>query len=284
VLFTEINEIRREFGINEHKPEEIRSRLRTLQSELHPDRTGGEFQEGNDKERFLRVSAALDYIEKHETNESALVPVSMMADLLKVIRDLVPAQQEKNAETALNTSVATKLTTLHTQYKTPRITTSAISIVLSAIWLFPNQIADHPVLGHYLDTSSITFSVLWFYSVVITAMIWVRTSMHEEKRKRFLGIIKTEGWQNERFMKFVSEINFDEDDKKRFTKDSFMRDLVCKQPIHRSLFLQFRFQRPDELDPELAQGIVDSVVGRAEQRGLIAKDLVKTLSETYYVC
>lgn len=283
-MFTEINEIRREFGINEDKPEEIRSRLRTLQSELHPDRTGGEFKEGNDKERFLRVSAALDYIEKHETNESSLVPVSMMTDLLKIIRDLVPAQQEKNAETALNTSVATKLTTLHVQYRTPRITTSAISIVLSAIWLFPNQITDHPVLGHYLDPSSTIFSVLWLYSVLITAMIWIRTSMQEEKRKQFLGIIKTEGWQNDRFMQFIKEINFDEDDKKRFTKDSFIRDLVWKQSMHHSFFLQFLFQRPNGLDPELAQGIVDSVVSRAEQRGLIAKDLVKTLSETYYVC
>lgn len=284
MLFTDINQIRREFGIDQQKPKDIRLHLRALQGELHPDRTGGEFQEGGDKERFLRISEALDYLEKTEINENALVPVSVMTDLVKVMRDLVPVQQEKGAEAVLNSSVANKLATLHTNFRTPRITTSALSIVLSSIWLFPKQIADHPVLGHYLDPSSRSFSLLWLNSIIITSMIWVLTSMQEEKRKRFLGAIKTEIWQNERFMRFIKDINFDEDDKRRFTKDSFVRDLRWQQRLKPSFILNIIYQRPYELDSELAQGIADSVIQRAEQRGLIVKDSLKTLSETYYIC
>ena len=237
--FIDIDQIRREFGIDEQKPGDIRSRLRALQSQLHPDRTGGEFQEGNDKERFLRASEALDFLDQYEIKENTLIPVSVMTDLVKVMRDLVPAQQEKSAETALNSSVATKLATLHTKFRTPRITTSAISIVLSAIWLFPKQIADHPVLGHYLNPTNTIFSVLWCYSIILTAMIWIMTSMQEEKRKHFLGIIRTEVWQNERFMLFTKGINFDDDGKQRFTKDSLVRDLIWQQKLHRPFLLQF---------------------------------------------
>jgi len=282
--FTGINQIRRKYGIDEHNPEDIRSRLRVIQSQLHPDRTGGEFQDGNGKEQFLEVNAALDYLENHEIIENPLVPMSAMTELVKVMRDLVPAQQEKNAETALSSSVATKLVTLNTEFRSPRITTSAISIVLSAIWLFPSQIANHPILGHHLDPSNIKFTVFWAFSLFLTAMIWIMTSMLEERRKQFLGIIKTEGWQNKRFMKYIQDINFDEDNKQRLTKDSFVQDLMLQQRISQSSLFLFTFQRPNELDAELAQGIADIVISRAEQRGMIAKDSLKTLSETYYVC
>ena len=108
--------------------------------------------------------------------------------------------------------------------------------------------------------------------------------MEEEKRKRFLGVIKTEGWQNERLMHFLKDLNSDEDDKRRFTKDSFVQDLILQQKNIRPGIFDIVFQRPFELDPELAQGIADSVINRAEQRGLIAKESLKTLSETYYLC
>ena len=88
--FTDIDQIRREFGIDELKPKDIRARLRTIQGQLHPDRTGGAFQKDGDKERFLRISEALDYLDKHEINENALVPMSVMTDLVKIMRDLVP--------------------------------------------------------------------------------------------------------------------------------------------------------------------------------------------------
>jgi hypothetical protein len=283
------DDIRREFGLSATEPDELRLRLRALQGELHPDRSGGDFASAEAEARFHRIQESIDALDQFPKH-TAMVPVSTVVELVTLMRDAVATKASETAGSAINQTVAASLDSLRTQYRTPRITTSAITIVLSALWLFPSKLAEHPVLGRFLDAKSPWFSAIWLYSLLVTGFLWIAASRTEEQRRGFLGLVKTESWQNRMFWQFLRELGFEKDGMRTFAKDQFVEFLIRSDlsshfdspPFSRIALRPLGLWRsPTDIDAELAQGIADSVVARAVVNGAVKKEARASVGEVF---
>jgi len=70
------------------------------------------------------------------------------------------------------------------------------------------------------------FATLWLYSVVLTAVIWLYSAIQEDRRRQFLGLIKTERWQNQHLELVLRHLSPDADGTTRLSKDAFTDQLL----------------------------------------------------------
>ncbi|GKT29186.1 hypothetical protein ADUPG1_001091, partial [Aduncisulcus paluster] len=62
--FTSLEEIKREYLIESNDIDEMVGALKGQLKEIHPDHEGGDFESGEQKERVLKLNAALDFVRK----------------------------------------------------------------------------------------------------------------------------------------------------------------------------------------------------------------------------
>ncbi len=272
--FSSLDQIRDEFNLEYEESDKIRVKLREMQSSIHPDRNKGVFPSESDETLFHKISNAIQFID--QTNESgALVPISAVTDLTKAVTDLINAQTPKQ-DSSLSEQIKGSIESYSSRFKMPKIALSAITVALSAVWLFPKTIQDHPILGKWLDISSNFFQIVWLYVFAITILFWVISWMKEEKQKNFQESLKTEMVQNEIFRDFLNNI-----DKKTFTIEDFVEYLMKKYfRRHSSPFLLI-LGNPREISLSMAHTIADVIIKRGLSRQAIKKKSVGNISETY---
>lgn len=287
INFNNLEQVKQEFGIQENEPAEIRKKLRVLQAELHPDKysASGEFESQEKKERYMRVEAAIKFLENNGKEQTALIPVNEVTNLIKAVTSLIPANQAITAETNLSTQVSQNLANIRVQYIAPKVIVSAIPAVITAIWIFPTTVLEHPVLKMYIDIGSPQFLMVWLGSLMFSAFFWLFFQRIEYRQRQFQLLLKTESFQNSLFQDFLQVA-----DEEHFTKDEFINFITNRRDgrkrRYRSLISvmidEFFKIAPDYIDVELAQNLADIIFERAEKRNVIEKDLsAQSLSEYY---
>ncbi|WHT39484.1 hypothetical protein QNH98_01915 [Myroides sp. mNGS23_01] len=183
MTYNSINEIKKDFQIDSDSLEIIRDRVNTIRTEIHPDRTNGEFPNENIKERYYKANNAIEYIDSIKNNQS-LIMVEKVTDLVKVITELIPTDRQNSLEQNLNSKISFAISTYRSKMFVPKISLTAITAVLTFLFLFPGQIKDNPTLSKFIDPTSSFFAIIWFFLLFYSVIFWIMIFINEEKSKK----------------------------------------------------------------------------------------------------
>jgi hypothetical protein len=298
--FNELGQIKKEFGIEAEELEEIRKQLRQLLREVHPDTNGGSFATEDAEKQYHKISDAINFIDERKSTDNALILRSEVQELIRVIRDIVPQATQSDPEKKLAELIDSDIKIFKTRHKFPKITTATISVVISALWLFPNTIKEHPVLSRLIDLQSPSFTALWLLTLAATASYWLLTALQEHREEQSKKYLKLETVQNQIFRGFLRYKNYvhkkeDKNEVLRFEKDDLIGYVKNFEQIENPIYstkeklrtileqgLRLHY-RAGNIDTELAQSLADTIVQRGLLKGIIEKESKKSLSDIFIV-
>lgn len=299
--FTDIEQVKRKFRVDGTTLEEIRKQLRQLLKEVHPDTNHGSFASQEDEKKYHQIKDAISFIDEQRPKDTSIALRSEIHELLLEIRKIVPKTAQVDFERKLDTIIENDIKMFKMKHKFPKITTAVISAVISALWLFPNSIRGHPILSRFIDLQSPFFAAFWFLCLLFTASYWLVTAYQENREKQFKKYLKLETVQNQIFRDFLRFQTYKPKDEstdtvKKFEKDDLIRYIRNFESIENPILrlgkerLTIQLQRNVKLhylgghiDTELAQSLADTILQRILLKGVIEKDLKKSLSDIYIV-
>jgi hypothetical protein len=284
--FVSLGQIRTHFDLSSENPDEIKKELRIIIKTIHPDKNGGVFRTKADEKYFFEIQNALDYLENINT---ALVTRQELRALTQVLKDFIPASQSKVNEKALilETRIDSSIKYFKNNHILPKISTTVISTILTALWLFPKSISEHPVLKNYLSTNNPLFNILWLFAIVACGCTWVILKTFESKDEKIKKGLRLETNINKMFTSFIREyplrddkngfIYFDEDALITFIMDyNFYRYYSSRYSLTR--LKKFLF---GGIDIDLAQSLCDVIIEKGISRNAIEKVENQSIKVTY---
>ncbi len=281
--FKSLEQIRKSFGISQDAPEDIRRELRRRLKKIHPDTlSGAQPSAENEPEEVLRLTAALNFLDDSK-RRTAVVPVEEVTDLVKAIRDLVPAEnKQQETEDRLSQQVDDQIKEARVAGRRPRIFLTAVAAVLTLAWLFPSLTSDNPILNRFINVENPVFNVVWLAVLLYTGAIWLMFKLWSEREAEHRKEMKLEATQNRIFEGFVlSQAQYrNASEGISFTKDqlvSYIQDCGPRGSRLASLLMG----RPMSMDPGLAQRLAEVIVVKAAARGILKKDENHSLRERY---
>lgn len=275
--YTSLQQIREDFQIAEEDPETIRTRLRMKQSSIHPDRTGGSFASKEDETLFHRLGIAIEFLDNRD-KYGALVSVSAVTDLTKAVTELIKAQSSVPDNT-LSEKIKDQIQSYRSRFALPKITISAITVALTAVWIFPNTVKDHPILGKWFDPSSSLFGIAWIYVLLSTVAFWLLVWRNEERQREFQESLKTEMVQNRIFRDFLRHF-----EKNKFSIEDLVDFIIDRHPRSYHFLPPFSLiGNPREISISTAHTIAEVIIKRALSRQAIKKESIGQISETYTI-
>lgn len=209
---------------------------------------------------------------RNSENQNTLVPMSeVLQTLAEIIQ--VPAKKDKDYKEVLNEklyeNIQSRLLITKKHLRTPRIGSATMLAVITFLWMFPNQVLEHPLIQMLFGDAdkydkalfAMTIIFVWLCALVIVILIWVDSVCRERIEKGIMERLKLESIQNEIFMNFLNSISSN----KQFSKLDFMEYLACglnEGKKHRKT-LHFK---PEE---EIVQNMADIILLRAKEYGVI---------------
>jgi hypothetical protein len=271
-----LQEIKDEFDIQTDELNSIKSILKELKKEVHPNNTKGEFLNDAQRERYYKTDAALDYLEKHKSNDQ-LVIVEKMTDLVKmIVSEIIPSNKQSSLEQNLDNKITSALDIFKSKSLFPKISLTAITGVVTFLFLFPNQIKENPYLAHYCNFQSPVFFMTWLMLLTFTGMFWLLTYRNEERAKRNLSLLKVDSTQNRIFNNFIERNNA-----KQFSKDDLTQHIfLFSSGRHRESITNFIFGS-EIITLEVAQSTAEVIINRAEKKNIIKKQDGNGLADIY---
>ncbi|MCH5689830.1 hypothetical protein LWM68_39750 [Niabella sp. W65] len=161
--FTSTEEIQAHFGIETPDIDELRKQLKAMFAEVHPDKTGGEYQSRKQQRDYEELAAAIEFIDNTDTSltvtrkdwSSMLQKIEELA-VFKSKNDVIVEEEfTKQLDTSINTSVI-KFQKRHYVYK---ISSLVIATIITTLWGFPSLIEKHKVLSKFIYPETIGFTV-----------------------------------------------------------------------------------------------------------------------------
>ncbi|XQF93456.1 J domain-containing protein [Pseudoalteromonas espejiana] len=90
--FSSVKMIMDQFGIEEDSMDELRSKLRIMQTQHHPDKNGGSFVDEDSERKYHELDKAISYIDSINKNNTDLITISAVTDLTIAVTEMVAAQ------------------------------------------------------------------------------------------------------------------------------------------------------------------------------------------------
>jgi hypothetical protein len=283
--FTKLEDIINEFDLESNEVTEIKKELKNLLKVVHSGKnSNGEFTNKAYELLYPKVMLALEFV-KTET-----LPTNR-AELAEVIIEIIPYKPNKKKVVKLEKQLKTEIKSFKKASLLPKISASAVTIVLSFIWFFPSKAIEHPVLGNIIKPTDWTFTTIWIASILTTGLVWIIARRKEKMIEYGSKRLNIESVQNNllnRFIRTKEDAEIDNKDFITFTKDDIVeyftnidiakleRVYYFKRKIKDKLkrFVNRTFRLEENIDIEIAQSLADIMTER-----LIAKKIVTEISE-----
>jgi len=276
--FSSVEMIMEQFGIDEESIDELRSKLRRMQTEYHPDKNGGSFIDENSERKYHELDKAISYIDSINKKNTDLVTISAVTGLTKAVTAMMAAQNETSSkDTLLFSEINRSIESYHSRLKAPRIALTAITLAISAIWMFPNTVKEHPVLSNLINFDSMSTNIVWFYMLIISVVFWIITWRREELTKERQESLKTESVQNRIFTHFINS-SYDD----TFTLEDFVEFIMYRHERYRHPF-NFFFGSSSRIDSPLAHATAEVILERALKRKAITSRSSGSISTVYQI-
>ena len=294
MTYTKVKEIISEFDLESSEITDIRKEIKSLIKSVHPDSNGGtEFKDKISEVSYNKLMKALKFID----DQTMTITKN---ELSTVIKDLIPATDKKERSIELKNQINLEIKNFKKSGLFPRISTSAIAVVVSFIWFFPSTILEHPVLSEIIIPIGLKFTTIWIASLLLVCLVWLVTKRKERLMKKALSKLNLEMIQNKLFLKAISTEKYRaENDKEKyftFTKDQviefFTRIEISgfkeryKYLKTNSLekiknFINGVFGIEQLLDIELAHSVSDIIIERLQYQKKISIIENENISITY---
>lgn len=206
--FTSTEEIKAHFGIETSDIDELRKQLKAMLAEVHPDKTGGEYQSRKQQRDYQEVAAAIEYIDNTDT--SLTLTRKEWSNMLQKMEELavfkskndviVEEEFTKQLDTSINTSVI-KFQKRHYVYK---ISSLVVATIITTLWGFPSLIENHKVLSKFIYPETLWFTIFWFGSLLLTSMIWIYSKILERRDDVIKKKYNLDSTQNSIFKLFLA--------------------------------------------------------------------------------
>lgn len=278
-----LEEIQKRHNISSNNLEEIKLQLKTKIKEGHPD-NNNEF----DSDYITELNNDLSYVEgliKNSGNQNTLVPINEVLQTFAEILQ-VPVKKDKDPKEVLNeklsTNIQSRLLIAKKHLRAPRIGSTTVADVITFLWMFPNQVMEHPLMQILFGSSdyikeefAIIIIIIWLLTLLYAVLIWRSSIRRERLEKYIMERLKLESVQNEIFMNFLDNIS----PSKEFTKSDFMKYLAHglseRQKQRKALYFS-----PEE---EIVQNMADIILLRAKEYEIIKVSKSHGLIECYEI-
>ena len=239
--FDSLNDIIQHFDFDVKDADEVKKELKNLIKEVHPDKNRGDFKSETDKNSFHEIQAALEYLERLNSNVS-LSTQSEIKVLAKVLTDLALTKKEESIaesvekkSSSLTTKLQDSISSFHKLNSSPKITGIVATSIITALWVFPSVVKDHPLLK-FLYNYNKEFTVFWIISLVFMGILWLKIKSSEKYDEEIKRSYKLESTQNYIFTLFIkwmkaNHINYEITNQKRtitFSKDDLINFLILR--------------------------------------------------------
>lgn len=282
--YNPISHIKKDFQIDSDNLEVIRKRLNEIRIKSHPDNTNGQFATDEIKDEYHNANNAIEYLDQISNNNSLII-VEKMTDLMKVVTELIPVNKQNSLEQNLDSKISFAITNFRSRMFLPKISLSAITAVVTFLFLFPGQIKDNPALSYIINPTSSIFVVIWFLLLLYSGLFWIMTFSNEEKAKKKLTLLKVDSFQNRLFDDFLRKSTYNQ-----FSKDNLTHFIY--EQSHRNRFgdrirpegltlITTRLFGSDMITMEIAQSIAEIIIARGEKNKVLEKLSNNTLSDMY---
>lgn len=271
-----IKEIQKRHKIKTNDLEEIKKILKKKIKENHPDNVAN-----TDIEYFTELKEDIDFIENMSKKQEISIPINELSQALAEIIKLQnqnEVAQIKKLNIKLDESVKNQVEINKGYRKVSRYSLTGISAVITFLWMFPNQVLEHPMVQMFINSEwkkqqfiSI-LSCIWLVSLMIALAYWIFTFINERRENELLEDIKMERMQNRIFMNFLSE----NENINKFYKEQFIS------------YLYFYFRNEERyrakfISEELIQNVADIILMRAVEQGIIRTIKTKKLTDCYEI-
>lgn len=295
--FNSTDEIKKHFDLASDTTSDLKSQLHEIIKKIHPDKNGGSFRTKADEKYFLEIQDAIEFLDNSNNLPVTRQELSLITQILK---DILPASQIKQSENylILENKIQTSIKFYKSKHLFPKISTSALAIVLTAIWLFPNSVSEHPVLKNYFKTDNPTFGIFWFGSVFLCAMTWLILKAVEKRDKELKRGLSLETNLNKIFTRFIDYRYHGKvvDDFFYFNKDElidfileydFKNDRVKVRKFKKSIldiytdFLMKLIPVSSNVDIDLAQSVGDVIIEKGTAKKVVERVDSFSINDTF---
>jgi hypothetical protein len=276
MTYTSIQQIKFDFDINADDINLIRDALKEIKNQAHPNSTQGDFKNEAQKDKYHRVNSAIDFVNRFKNNDQ-LVVVEKMTDLMKVVlSEMIPSNKQTSLEQNLENRITIAIDNYRSKSFFPKVSLTAVTGILTFIFLFPSQIKDNPTLTHFINPQSSIFLVLWFSLLLYTLLFWWMTYTNDENSKQRLSLLKVDSTQNELFLVFIRQT-----ENKIFSKDELTQYIFNISYGRNDRPLSSFFLGSEIINLEIAQNTAEVILNRAEKKNVIKKLPDNGLSDSY---
>lgn len=273
-----VEEIKQKYNIKTDDLEEIKAELKNIIKRNHPDQT-------NDSSNpyITDMTAELGYIESlisNDKKQEISIPVN---ELVKAFTEIIqmPVRKDREQKEVLNEkfneSINNQLSISKRKFMVSRYSSASISAVLTFLWMFPNQILEHPLLKMLINEWDqgffmLFFLIIWLYAVMFTCWLWGKYKRIENIEHELIRRIKLESVQNEIFTDFVNSIVPDY----FFTKTKFIEYLKNK------IDNMFDYKKY-HIQEDVVQNMADIILLRAQEYEVIKKVKSNSLIDSFEI-
>ncbi len=202
MTYNSTSEIKKDFQIESDNLEVIRDSVNAIRIDTHPDKTNGKFPNESIKELYYKANSAIEYLDSIKNNQTLIV-VEKMTDLMKIVTELIPINRQNSLEQNLDYKISFVISTFRSKMFLPKISLTAITAIVTFLFLFPGQVKDNPTLSHFINPTSSLFAILWLTLLLYSGLFWMMTFNNEEKAKKKLILLKVDSVQNQIFENFI---------------------------------------------------------------------------------
>lgn len=239
--FNTLDEVAKHFNIESTDVDHIKKELKNLIKDIHPDKNNGEFKSEHEKIIYNKIVEAFEFLES--SNTTSVVAKNDIVALTKGIYEIILSKENDIYKEKIDGKVATlsnsiqeSIKNFHNHNSTTRVTSIVIATLITALWMFPNFVKEHPFWG-VLYYYNFEFSVIWVILLILSGALWLKIKIIEQKDGEIKRSYKFESTQNSIFRLFVAWMSIDfknteiKGDGKRFmifTKDDLIDFLTTR--------------------------------------------------------
>lgn len=281
--FTNIKEIKKYFNYLDEDINGLRLKIIKERNLYHPDKTGGDFLDENQKEKYFICQEAIDFVENYK-----LEYIDQKSDIEKIIEQnqiLIEKQNKakimeqnlKSYNNSMKSSCDKVIARYKLRYNIPKITSSGVLGILTFVLAFPKSIENNIFFKDLLLEPNVKFSIalIWVYILVITVLLWYIALRKENRFKEFVDYLSMEGVQNNLFSNFIKDKL---QDKSRFTKEDFvvyaMNEISYRKRFKGINSMEFH---------DIFYNIAGIIFAKAEDKEIIEQINTKSLIDEYVV-
>lgn len=282
MVWSSTQEIVDHFGL-EAPPDDyeaIDRELRARISELHPDKSGGEFNSADRIIEYDDVKTARDFVSTLKHSSRNLVAIHQLPALLNAMQ-LAQNTQTQGNDRQLRAEVRDEnRKDLHSRYVAPRVGSGVFGAITGALFMFSESLADHPVLGSL--TANYEMQVVLLALSVYSAFFFGLTWYFEQRAEAKIDFLLSEEGIQLLFEELVPDLRY-EGGHFQFSTRKFASIVSKYCSARRSVGSLPVFFGRQRVKPSTIDRIVQLHLSEWESRGVIRKREAPSVDRVYIV-